>query len=825
MPKLSSSKENIKVISKKNTGKNKPETITKVKRKRKLKESEATMGCLSSKKLKTESKDDVSAGNLTKQNVNTQLLTDDWNHINYVSHSTNISESVTKVILQYFDNDNTIPFIARYRKNQIGGLDADKLREVKESYDKSKTIKHKAETIIKAIEKSGKGSSEIYNAIKSAKTLNELEDIYALYRTGSKRNLADKARELGLGGVAEAVLRGDKIPHLRSLIDSGREGLESEDEIKDGIICIIADIICKDNKTFEKIKELRQKIPIQLETKKSVKANTTENPAKKKKNDDNKYEMYYNWTNTNKNIYPYQILAINRAEKEKVISLQVTVPDSFEITLKKFILNIFKAGTNASPFHNILINNGFRLAYKKSIKPAIIRRTRSEMNERAEEASTEVFAKNVKQLLLTQPVRGKKILGIDPGFAHGCKIAVISEQGDVLDTATIYPHKEKGQIFRDWKNEATEVLSGLIHRHKISTIALGNATACRETEEFLSNLINSRAFGDENILYAIVNEAGASTYSCTTEAKCEFPKLDYNIISAISIARRLQDPLAELVKVEPKHLGVGMYQHDMPEKQLICKLNEVVIEVVSFVGVDVNTASQSLLKRVAGLSETKATNIIEWRKKNGPFINRKQLLKVKNIGSKTFEQCAGFIRILPETAKSTKQSKDSRKINFNYLDQTWIHPESYNIANAFIRAAKVNIADLGTRNFISAVNVFIANKGFDKLTELFNTNATTLEIIYKGLTMSKGEDIRFQYKAPLFRKSLRSINDLSVESVLSGEVRNITDFGVFIDIGVEKDGLVHWKNSEGKLLVLGQRVNVKVNSIDKDRYRIGLVLV
>lgn len=477
-----------------------------------------------------------------------------------------------------------------------------------------------------------------------------------------------------------------------------------------------------------------------------------------------------------------------------------------------------------SKLHTELLNSSIDYAYTKFVKPLVIRRVRNELKQKAETASIEVFVTNVKQLFLTPPVRGKIILGIDPGFYHGCKLAAISEHGNVLETSIIYPHSKTKNCYE----EAANSLVNLVNKHKCTILALGNATACRETETFLNRLIKSKAFGSIDVSYTIVDESGTSIYSCSAEAKSEFPGLDTNVISAISIARRLQDPLAELVKVEPKHLGVGMYQHDLPEKQLSTALNEVVSEAVSFVGVDVNTASQCLLKRVAGLNVATAKNIIQSRIGFGAFKNRQQLLDVKGIGKKIFEQCAGFIRILPETSmiENTVKPKDSKKskYTFNLLDQTWIHPESYGIAERFVEYCGCNLENLGTATFIERVKSR-AEEGYAVLAEKFDTNETTMEIIVKGLSMKKDEDIRFKSASPLFRKNMLSIKDISTDMVLTGAVRNVTHFGAFVDIGVGRAGLIPTKWLKNSTVSVGQRVEVKVVSIELARNRIGLELI
>lgn len=738
--------------------------------------------------------------------TSSQSSANDWDCVDYVSESTGISISVAKTVIKLLENENTIPFIARYRRAQTNNLDADELRTVKDAYEKSKQIKNKADNVIKAIEKACKWTPELHNFVRSVKSINDLEQIHSLYKETSKLSLAEKARKLGLEPLAQLIINGTNVGHFRNYINKNKEGLREEDEIKDNIVCILADIIVKDKQMFDERIKLEAENFLQIQTKKTKDADSSEKVKT--------YEMYLDWSISEKNIKPHQILAINRAESEKIITVKYTLPDRIENSLSKFVLNLYPAASKLH-FNRELLTSGFNRAFKNSIKPTIIRRTKAEMSEKAEEASMESFAVNVKQKLLSAQVRGKIVLGVDPGFTAGCKMAVVSVQGDVLDTSTIYPHKGA-----KLKHEAADIISKLVKKHKCDTIALGSATACRETELFLSDLIESGKFLPIDVVYTIVDESGASVYSCSAEAKAEFPNMDVNVISAVSIARRLQDPLAEYVKIEPKSLGVGMYQHSLPEKKLATKLDEIVMEAVSFVGVDVNTASQCLLRRVAGLSDKKAASIIQHRKDNGPFLNREMLKKVSGIGPKTFEQCAGFIRIVPETTSSAVNIKN----NFNILDQTWIHPESYELAKKFIKACGVDLKNLGSREFISTVNLF-AGQGIDILAKRFNTDTTNLEVIIKSLAMKKGEDIREQNDAPIFRKSIRSIDDLTVGCLLSGIVRNIVAFGAFVDIGVGKDGLIHSSYLKNQDLRITQRVDVKVQKVDKTTQRIGLILI
>ena len=744
----------------------------------------------------------------------------DWTDVDYVAEANNVEKRIAENVVKLFNEDNTIPFIARYRKNMTGGMEPDMLRALKESFDHAKVIKHRAATILKTIDKLGQWTPHVHAAITSTKCMDDLEHIYSFFKPASKRTLAERAKELGLGPVSDAVAKGQPLPDLSSLIDPGKDGLKTEQQIKDGIIHIIADVINKDKAMFDKVKELQSESFIKIQT---TECKTNKSSSSKEKDANRKYETYYDFNANTRSIRPHQILAINRGEAQKILNVKITLPDFLERAYKSYCAKRYQEPMTASKFHATILSDSVDYAYSKFIKPLIVRRVRNEMKQKAETASIEVFVTNVKQLLLTPPVRGKIILGIDPGFTHGCKLGVISEHGKVLETDVIYPHRKAEKS----SDESANILKGLVKKHKCTILALGNATACRETETFLSRLMKFKAFGSMDISYTIVDEAGASIYSCSAEAKSEFPDLDANAISAVSIARRLQDPLAELVKVEPKHLGVGMYQHDLPEKQLSAALNEVVSEAVSFVGVDVNTASQCLLKRVAGLNVSRANSIIEWRTEHGPFKNRQQLLKVKGIGNKTFEQCAGFVRILPETSttdapvkiENAKNSKGAR----NLLDQTWIHPESYEIAERFLSYCNCSLEDLGTATFIDTIQSF-AKEGCEALARKFDTDETTMEVTVKGLSMKKDEDIRLKANHPLFRNSMLSINDISPGTVLTGAIRNITHFGVFVDVGVGRDGLVPTKWMRNYTVSIGQRVEVKVLSVEIDRKRISLEL-
>lgn len=580
-------KKKIKKNNKQSTkNKMKKNMQNKVVKSRKRKQQEEDLETISNKKVKLEESsfnDYSDAGVLQhsqKDFIKTDIKNDvkikeesnsslsqctEWTTIDYISEINKVDKHIVKKVIKLFQEDNTIPFIARYRKNMTGSMEPDQLRALKESFEEAKIIKQRAATILKSIDKIGKWSPEIHSTIMSTKSLADLEDIYALYKPTSKRLLAERARELGLENISNAVLHGQKITPLESLVNKEKEGLRNEQQVRDGIIHIIADVITKDKEVFDKVTSLRKKSTIYIQTSQCKTTKVSENV------NEHKYKYYFNFKSREDIIRPNQILAINRAESQKIISVKVIVPDTVEHIFKKFCLSqyAYRMGS-ATKLHQDLLSDGIDYAYKKLIKPQVVRRVRSEMKERAEKAAIQVFATNVKQLLLTSPVRGEIILGIDPGFYHGCKLAVISEHGNILETAVIHPHKNE-LSFRI----AADSIVKLVNKYKCTVLALGNGTGCRKTESFLTKIIQSKMFDSLDVKYTIVDESGASIYSCSSEAQSEFPNLDLNLVSAISIARRLQDPLAELVKIEPKHLGVGMYQHDLPEKQLMNTLDEV----------------------------------------------------------------------------------------------------------------------------------------------------------------------------------------------------------------------------------------------------------
>lgn len=460
------------------------------------------------------------------------------------------------------------------------------------------------------------------------------------------------------------------------------------------------------------------------------------------------------------------------------------------------------------------------------------RQIRSELTGKAEIASVEVFAANLRKLLLTPPVRGKTVLAIDPGFANGCKIGVTNPNGDMLLTTTIYPFRGNQQHMQieDWsKDHNARTLREIVHKYQSELFAVGNGTACRETEAYLGRLIAQKCFEPFNVQYTIINETGASQYSVSPEAKAEFPGLDPNHISALSLARRLQDPLLEYIKVHPMHMGVGMYQHDIPERILHASLDSVMTECVSFVGVDINSASEFVLRKLSGLNKSRAANIVEYRKSKGPFINREQLKSVKGVGPRTFEQCAGFIKILPETLanevnRTPQGKKRAEKEVVNPFDRTLIHPESYEASQKFVDMVGLHPQDIGSNHFIHAIQQFMQSARLEDIARECAASIQTMQLIIEGLAQPLDYDIRAQFEKPLFRQGITSIDDISPGTKLTGSVRNVVHFGAFVDVGLGQDGLVHTSKMGGMRLELGNIVEVTVNNIDKGRGRISLML-
>ena len=675
-----------------------------------------------------------------------------------------------------------------------GSLNDETLRKFDERLKYLRNLEDKKEKIIKRIDELGKLDDDLKSSILNANTLVELDDLYRPFKS-KKRTRATIAREKGLEPLAQIILAQDVKESIKKIakkyIDPEKEINTAEDAI-DGAKDIIAEII-SDNSQFRK--KIRQNTFYtgQIETKAKDKDSSSE------------YEIYYNYSEDLRKIPPHRILAINRAEKEGIIKGKVVceVDEIIKYLNRHMLKNISSIPEKIeyNRYTTPIIKESVEDSYKRLISPAIEREIRNFLTQKAEEKSIEVFAKNLNQLLMESPLVGKTILGWDPAFRTGCKLAIIDETGKVLDTALIYPTEPQNKV-----KESIKTVRDLIDKYSINVIAIGNGTASRESEQIVSDIIKGT-----NVEYIIVNEAGASVYSASKLADEEFPKFSEGERSAVSIARRLQDPLAELVKIDPKSIGVGQYQHDMNQKQLSESLSGVVEKVVNEVGVDLNTASVSLLNYVSGIGNTTAKNIISYREENGSFENRKELLNVKKLGKKTYEQCAGFVKIdNPEYP----------------LDNTTIHPESYDATFKLLKKLNYSTSDIGSKSL-----------KFDKIdlkeiSEELDIGMETLKDIISELK-KPGRDPREDMPKPILRKNVLTLEDLEIGMITQGTVRNIVDFGAFVDIGVHQDGLVHisqlvadkYVKHPLDIVSVGDIVDVKVLDVDIKRKRINLSMI
>ncbi|RZF41438.1 hypothetical protein LSTR_LSTR000152 [Laodelphax striatellus] len=801
--------------------------------------------------FKSEIKFDSDLGETSSEHVDEKkdlALKPAWLPEELLSEMMDLNIDISRNIIKLFEADNTIPFIARYRKELIDNMSPESLRQAKEAYETIKAIEAKAASILKMIEKTGKMNPVLEQCILGARSFTELEHIYAPYKVGGKKTKADNARKLGLEEAALCLLNGTGFISLESFLNPAVDGLSTVYDVENNISYIIADIISKDKEVLDHLRKLQKDAHIKIECSKSKATKSTEGKSKKdkvekKENKSNankhqnkddtegKYQNYYSFSQNIKYIKPHQVLAINRGESQKALSVKIVVTDWLCKGMFSFCQRRFMNKGQYHPLREHLFKKSFDDAYNRLIQPLVVRSVRSELNRVAETAAIEVFATNLKKLLLSPPLKGKTILALDPGFKNGCKAAVTSSTGVILDATVLY-----FKLFNNFNassDQAATKLRELVMKHRCELIGLGNGTACRETENYLSHLISIGWFKPIDVKYTIVDETGASIYSCSPEAAKEFPDMDPNLISAVSLARRLQEPLCELVKIEPKHLGVGMYQHDVPVKQLSSSLDEVVSECVSFVGVDVNTASHSVLRRVAGLNASRASKIIEWRESYGSFTNRQQLRLVKGIGEKSYEQCAGFIRIIPQTATQAKNVKTENNLkkktgvdnDLNPLDQTWIHPENYSVAKRFITKCNLELKNLGTANFIQRIKETVSGFGIASLASEFQVSEEQMKLISDGLQVAPDYDFRSNFSQPLFRRGVMSMEDIHVGDVLTGRVKNVTHFGSFVDIGVGSDGLIPASRLRNVSPQLGDRVEVRVISVEIDRRRIGLDVV
>lgn len=681
-------------------------------------------------------------------------------------------------VVRLLDEGNTIPFIARYRKELHGAMDDTTLRNLETRLTYLRNLQQRRDEVKKSIENQGKLTPELSTAIDAAASMTEVEDLYRPYKQ-KRRTRGSIAREKGLEPLAQAIFAQDDqdIQALSQQFINAEKGIHTAQEAIDGACDIIAENLSDDADLRKSLRELCMRRGSLTSQAEDMEADTV-------------YKLYYDFNAPISRLQDHQILAINRGEKEEVLKVSVTLPGNEGAAL------VCRKALRPTMQVSQLVKGAAEDAYDRLIFPSIQREIRNALTERASLGAIHNFALNLKPLLMQPPVKGFVTMGLDPGYRNGCKVAVVDPTGKVLDTSVVYPTFSERK-----KQEAIAVLSGLMRKHQVRHIAIGNGTASRETEAMTVELL--RSFPEAS--YMIVNEAGASVYSASPLAAEEFPEYDVNLRSAVSIARRLQDPLAELVKIDPKAIGVGQYQHDCPQKELDQALDAVVEDCVNAVGVDANTASRSLLQQVSGLTTATAKNIVAYREGNGPFTSRSQLKKVPKLGPKAFEQCAGFLRI-PESKE--------------LLDNTGVHPESYPAAKALLKL----IPCQDHRELPGLLEAY----GVEKAAQSCGVGEPTLRDIAKELA-KPGRDPRDELPQPILRKDVLDMKDLKPGMVLTGTVRNVIDFGVFVDIGVHQDGLVHISEVSNRrlkhpseLVSVGDVVEVVVLSVDQQRHRISL---
>ncbi len=719
--------------------------------------------------------------------------------IKIIAEELNIKPSQVENTIKLIDEGNTIPFIARYRKEVTGGLSDETLRDLGDRLNYLRNLEQRKEEVIKSIDEQGKLTDELLQAVAIAKTLAEVEDIYRPYKQ-KKKTRATVAKAKGLEPLADIIIeQKEKTPleelakqfiNIDSLSEEDRKNKDKvvgsvEDAIQ-GALDIIAENISDNSKYRKEIKRLCYKEGL-VQTKAS------------KPEEKSNYEMYYEYQETIRYIPSHRILAINRGEKEDFLKVKLDKPE--DKILSYIERDILKGDTQFTERLKLTIEDSF----KRLIEPSVDREIRSDLTEKAEEKAIKVFGQNSKQLLLGAPIKGKTVMGFDPAYRTGCKIAIIDETGKVLDYTTVYPTEPQNDVVG-----AKKELLKLIEKHNIDMIAIGNGTASRESEMFVADMIKECS---REVQYVIVSEAGASVYSASKLATEEYPDINVSIRGAISIARRLQDPLAELVKIDPKAIGVGQYQHDVNQKRLAESLTGVVEDSVNKVGVDVNTATPSLLSYVSGINNTIAKNIVKYRDENGKLKNRKQLLKVPKLGKVAFEQCAGFLRILDGD---------------NPLEITAVHPESYEVAETLLNNLGFNIKDLKDKEKLEELRNKLKSINVKEMAKELKVGEMTLGDIVDELS-KPGRDPREDMPKPILRSDVLKLEDLNEGMVLTGTVRNVIDFGAFVDIGVKHDGLVHISEMSDKFIKnpsevvsVGDIVKVKVIKIDKERQKVGL---
>ncbi|MFY8259967.1 RNA-binding transcriptional accessory protein Tex [Clostridium perfringens] len=713
---------------------------------------------------------------------------DNINHI--LSKELGISLKQVTSVIEMLDEGNTVPFIARYRKERTDGLTDEVLRKFNERLTYLRNLESRKEDVLRIIEEQEKLTPELKLKIEKATTLTEVEDIYRPFKA-KKRTRATMAIEKGLKPLAELILsgefNGDIVEEANKYINE-EKGVKNEEEALQGAMDIISEII-SDNADYRKwIRNFVQKDGI-IQVKGSSEEQTP-------------YEMYYDYKEPVRTIPSHRILAINRGEKEKILSVKVTCNDDIIIDyLNKKVLK-------GNKITDKYLEESIKDSFKRLIYPSIEREIRSELTSKGEEGAIDIFKANLKALLMQAPIKGKVVMGFDPGFRTGCKVAILDETGKFVENTTVYPTAPQNRI-----DETISTLKKLIKKHGVQVISLGNGTASRESEEVIAKMLKEiKEETGKELFYVIVSEAGASVYSASELANKEYPDLDVTVRGAISIGRRLQDPLAELVKIDPKAIGVGQYQHDVTQKKLDESLAGIVEDCVNNVGVDLNIATPSLLSYISGINASIAKNIVDYREENGKFKSRKELLKVKRLGQKAYEQCAGFLRVM--------ESKEA-------LDNTSVHPESYKVAKELIKTLGYTEEDLKNGKLVD-IDERVKAKGISNLAKELEVGEPTLNDIIKEIK-KPGRDPREELPKPIFKSGVIEMKDLKPGMILMGTVRNVSDFGAFVDIGVHQDGLVHKSQMADSfvkhpldIVKVGDVVEVRILDVDLKRKRISL---
>lgn len=705
-----------------------------------------------------------------------------------LSKELNISLNQVDSVIEMLDEGNTVPFIARYRKERTGNLTDEVLRNFFDRLTYLRNLQGRKEDVVRLIDEQGKLTEELQSNIEKANSLTEVEDLYRPYKA-KKRTRATIAAEKGLKPLGELILQGDfkgNIEEKANEFINKEKEVNSIDEVLNGAMDVISEII-SDNAEYRKY--IRNLVAREgnLETKGGSEETTP-------------YEMYYEYSEAVRNIPAHRILAINRGEKEKILSVKIIANEDKIITYLKN--KVLKGNDITDKYLELSIKDSL----KRLIYPSIEREIRSELTEKGELGAISIFKANLKALLMQSPIKGKAVMGYDPGFRTGCKVAILDETGKFLDKATVYPTVPRKDIVGTIKT-----LKELIYKYDVGMISLGNGTASRESEEVIAQMLSEiKSESGKEIYYVIVSEAGASVYSASELANKEYPDLDVTIRGAISIGRRLQDPLAELVKIDPKAIGVGQYQHDVTAKKLDESLTGVVEDCVNNVGVDLNMATPSLLSYISGVNGTIAKNIVDYREENGKFKSRKELLNVKRLGQKAYEQCAGFLRV--------SEGKE-------YLDNTSVHPESYDVAKKLIE-----ILGYGKEKDFSDIEKRVSEKGLKNLATELEVGELTLKDIINEIK-KPGRDPREELPKPIFKSGIIDMKDLKAGMKLMGTVRNVSDFGAFVDIGVHQDGLVHKSQMADRfvkhpldIVKVGDIIEVTILEVDLKRKRISLTM-